>query len=107
MGLKPARIAFSGTIAILLIISWTIAQDIGHLGVDTDPIPLVQAKRPLRRLALRNTNRNSNVAAVKPDPQAEASKDLQADVTDAGGGSGKTPKANSSAAASASTTVAV
>ena len=107
MGLKPARVAFSGTIAILLIISWTIAQDIGHLGVDADPIPLVQAKRPLRRLAFRNTNRNSNVAAVKPDPLAGAGKDLRADVTDAGGASGKTPKANSTPAASASTTVAV
>src|SRR5262245_40506613 len=107
MGLKPARVAFSGTIAILLIISWTIAQDIGHLGVDTDPIPLVQAKRPLRRLALRNSNRNSNVATVKPDPQAGSSKDLQADVSDVGGGSGKGPKTNSNAPANTSTSVAV
>ncbi|HKQ78027.1 MAG TPA: tetratricopeptide repeat protein [Blastocatellia bacterium] len=91
----------------MLFISWTIAQDIGHLGVDADPTPLIQAKRPMRRLALRNTNRNSNVAAVKADPLAGASKDLRADVTDVTGASGKDPKANSTAPTSGSTTVAV
>src|SRR5262245_18390541 len=107
MGLKPARIAFLGTTAILIFISWTIAQDIGHVAVEADPIPLVQAQRPLRRLALRNANRNSNVATVKPDPLAGASKDLRADVTDVAVAQGKTPIANSTAAASAPTTVAV
>src|SRR5215475_6480474 len=107
MRLKPARIASFAAIAILLLISWTIAQDIGHLGVDADPIPLVQAKRPLRRLALRNTNRNSNIATVRPDPLAGASKDLRAEVTDAGGATGKTPNTNSNTALNASTNVAV
>jgi tetratricopeptide (TPR) repeat protein len=107
MGLKSARIAFFATTAILLFISWTIAQDIGHLGVDADPLPLVQAKRPLRRLALRNVNRNSNVAAVKPDPQAASGTDLRADVSDAGGASGKAPKGNANTATTAPTTVAV
>ncbi|MGH9937496.1 MAG: tetratricopeptide repeat protein [Blastocatellia bacterium] len=93
--------------AILLFISWTIAQDIGHLGVSADPIPLVQAKRPLRRLALRNANRGSSVAAVRPDPLAGASKDLRADVTDSGMASGKAPKTSSNTATSALTTVAV
>ncbi|MGH9769713.1 MAG: tetratricopeptide repeat protein [Blastocatellia bacterium] len=88
----------------MLFISWTIAQDIGHLGVEADPIPLVQAKRPPRRLALRNTNRNSNVASVRPDP---ASKDLRADVSEVGGATGKGPKPTSNTAGSASTTVAV
>src|SRR5262245_53751318 len=107
MGLKPARIACLGTAAIFLFISLTIAQDIGHLGVDSDPIPLVQAKRPLRRLAFRGSNRNSNLATVKPDPLAGASKDLRADVSEIGGATGKSPKTNSNTAAVASTTVAV
>src|SRR5262245_5510437 len=107
MGLKSARIASFATLAILLLISWTIAQDIGHLGVDVDPIQLVQAKRPLRRLALRTTNRNSKIATFKTDPLAGDSKDLRAEVTDASGVSGKTPNTNSSAALNASTNVAV
>lgn len=104
MRLKPVKLALLGAIAISLFISWVIAQDIGHLGVSADPIPLVQAKRPLRRLAIRNTGRNSNLATARPDP---ASKDLRADVSDIGGASGKAPKASSNAAASASGAVAV
>ncbi len=113
MRLKPARIVFFGATAILLFISWTIAQDIGHLGVDADPIPLVQARRPLRRLAVRSANRNSNVAAVRADPTAGAagaagaSKDLRADVSEIGGASGKGTKASTNTAANASTTAAV
>jgi tetratricopeptide (TPR) repeat protein len=104
MRLNTARIAISGTIAITLFITWTIAQDIGHLGVNDDPFPLVQAKRPPRRTALRNANRNSNIAA-RPDSLAGASKDLRADVTDAGGVTAKPTKASS--ATVASTTVPV
>ncbi len=97
MGLKPARIAILGTIAVFLLMTWTIAQEIGHLGVDSDPIPLVQAKRPMRRLALRGGNRNSNVAAVRPD--AGASKDLRADVGDTGGAPAKNTAASGSTVA--------
>ena len=104
MRLKTARIAISGTIAITLFITWTIAQDIGHLGVNDDPIPLVQAKRPPRRTAMRNANRNSNIAA-RPDSLAGASKDLRADVTDTGGAPAKPTNASSTVVAS--TTVAV
>jgi tetratricopeptide (TPR) repeat protein len=98
MRLKPARIVFYGAIAILGVISWTVAQDIGHLGVSADPIPLVQAKRPVRRFVVRNAGRNSNFALAKPDP---ASKDMRADVSDIGGSTGKGPKPNSNNAAGA------
>lgn len=103
MRLKPVRFALLGVIAILLFISWTIAQDIGHLGVSADPIPLSQAKRPPRRFVVRNAGRYSNLAVARPDP---ASKDLRADVSDIGGATGKAPKASSSAAASSSATIA-
>jgi superkiller protein 3 len=103
MRLKPVRFALLGAIAILLFISWTIAQDIGHLGVSADPIPLVQAKRPPRRFVARNAGRNSNLAIARPDP---ASKDLRADVSDVGGATGKAPKASSNTAASSSATIA-
>lgn len=99
MQLKSARIALLASLATLLFISWIIAQDIGHLGVNDEPIPLVQARRPPRgRFALRNTNRNTGLDIVRPDSLAVTGKDLRADVTDAGGGSGTTPKANSGAA---------
>jgi tetratricopeptide (TPR) repeat protein len=102
MRLKPARIAFFGTIAVLLFISWTIAQDIGHLGVSADPIPLVQARRPVRRFVVRNAGRNSSLALARPDP---ASKDLRADVSDIGGSAGKSqkPSLNNSTGSSTST----
>jgi superkiller protein 3 len=101
MRLMPVRFALFGAIAILLFISWTIAQDIGHLGVSADsvPIPLVQAKRPPRRFVARNAGRASNLAVTKPDP---ASKDLRADISDIGGATGKAPKASSSGATSSS-----
>jgi tetratricopeptide (TPR) repeat protein len=102
MQLKSARIALFASVATLLFISWTIAQDIGHLGVNDEPIPLVQAKRPPRRFALRNTNRNSNLDVARTGSLAEAGKDLRPRVTDAGGASGKTPKSNDAAASGAS-----
>lgn len=94
MQLKPARIALFASVATLLFISWTIAQEIGHLGVNDDPIPLVQAKRPPRRFALRNTNRNSTVDIAKSDSLAGSGKDVRAGGAGSGGASGKTSKAN-------------
>jgi tetratricopeptide (TPR) repeat protein len=96
MQLKPARIALFAMTATLLFISWTIAQEIGHLGVNDDPIPLVQARRPPRRFALRNANRNSNLDVARTN--TAASKDLRADISGIGGASGSAPKANSGAA---------
>ena len=102
MQLKPARIAIYAMTAALLFnssltiaSSWAIAQDIGHLGVNDDPIPLVQARRPPRRFALRNANRTSSLAA---NSGAAADKDLRADISDAGGAPVNTPKANSAPA---------
>lgn len=62
-------------ISLSLFLTKTEAQSIGHLGVSAEPIPLVQAKRPPRRLATR------------PNP---ASRDMLADVSGAGGASGRT-----------------
>ena len=45
MELKPARLALTGLSAVFLLITLTVAQEIGHLGVNTDPVPLVQAGR--------------------------------------------------------------
>lgn len=104
MKLKPVRFVFFGAIAILFFISWTIAQDIGHLGVSADPIPLVQAKRPPRRFVVRNAGRNSNLAIARPDP---ASKDLQADVSGIGGATGRGTRPNPGATPNTSDTVAV
>ena len=88
MTLKPAQLALTGASAVLFLITFAIAQDIGHLGVSTDPIPLVQAKRQ-RSFIARNNARNANViAANRPDP---ASKDLRADVSGVGGATGKSP----------------
>lgn len=105
MQLKSARIALFASVATLLFISWTIAQDIGHLGVNDEPIPLVQAKRPPRRFALRNTNRNSNLDVARSNP-AVTGKDLRSEVTDAGGATGKTPKADGAAASGGSVLIA-
>ncbi len=84
MQLKPSRVTFCGAIALLLCfsyLSYIAAQDIGHLGVNTDPIPLVQAKRPQRKSLVRNLNRNqTQLANSRPNP---ASKDLRAEVGEA------------------------
>lgn len=95
MHLKPAKLAIFGASAVLLLISLGIAQDIGHLGVNDDPVPLVQAKRQ-RRFIVRNNSRGSNQFAMnRPDP---GSRDLRADVSGIGGPTGKpsaTPAQNS------------
>jgi tetratricopeptide (TPR) repeat protein len=101
MQLKPARIALSAMTATLLFIPWTIAQRIGHLGVNDDPIPLVQARRPPRRFALRNADRNSNLNVARTNSGAGADKDLRADVSGAGGAT-NTQNANSAAASGGS-----
>ena len=94
MNPKSARIAFYRAsvlvLSLSLFITKTEAQMIGHLGVATEPIPLVQAKRPQRKLVTRNLNR--------PNP---ASKDLQADINSVGGATGK-PNQNSASANSGS-----
>ena len=95
MKLKPARISFFGASIIVLFISVIIAQDIGHLGVSADPIPLVQAKRPPRRLVARRT--------PTPNP---ASNTLLADVSSAGGAAGAQKNQNSSAPANTSGAIA-
>jgi tetratricopeptide (TPR) repeat protein len=95
MKLKPAKLALFGASAILLFISWVIAQDIGHLGVSADPIPLVQAKRPPRRLAARRT--------PAPNP---ASSTLLADVGPAVGPPGNPKTQNSGAPANTSSAIA-
>lgn len=92
MNLKSANRAFSrfcgkfcvAIICISLSVTKTEAQSIGHLGVNADPIPLVQAKRPQPKYLARRINR--------PDP---SSKNLLADVGDGGGSvGGKTATAN-------------
>ncbi|MBS1790286.1 MAG: tetratricopeptide repeat protein [Acidobacteria bacterium] len=76
--LKSARSAFYQASVIILSLSLfvtkTEAQAIGHLGVSAEPIPLVQAKRPPRKLATR------------PNP---ASREMLADVSGIGSASGK------------------
>lgn len=102
MQLKPARIALFAMTAALLLNSWTIAQRIGHLGVNDDPIPLVQARRPPRgRFALRNADRNSNLNVARNNSAAGADKDLRADINGPGGAS-NTQNANSAAASGGS-----
>ena len=89
MNLKPARLVLCAVFAVVVCMSWTIAQDIGHLGVDSDPIPLKQVKR-LRKPVFRNANRN--LLAANADP---ASREMKADVTDqavASTGGAKKPK---------------
>ncbi len=98
MNLKPARIALLGASAILLFISWTIAQDIGHLGVNADPIPLVQAKRPVRRLVARNT---------RTPPPVPGSNTLIADVSPGASASGRTNNRGSNTVANNANPVAV
>ncbi len=102
MKLKPSGIAIFASASLLLFISWAIAQEIGHLGVNDDPIPLVQAKRPPRRLAQRNANSDSNLAASKLDSGAGANRDLRADLADVGASPGKTPKPSDAAASGGS-----
>ncbi len=95
MNPKSAKIALLRAIVVVvslsLFITKTEAQMIGHLGVATEPIPLVQAKRPQRKLVTRNLNR--------PNP---ASKDLQADVSglDVAGGKGTGTSQNAASNAS-------
>ncbi len=103
MQLKLARIALFASVATSLFISWTIAQNIGHLGVNDEAIPLVQARRPPRRFA-RNTNRNSSLDVARTDPLAGAGKDLRPGVTVAGEASGTTPKANEAASGASALT---
>ncbi|MGH9834843.1 MAG: tetratricopeptide repeat protein [Blastocatellia bacterium] len=95
MRLKPARISFFGASVIVLFISGIIAQDIGHLGVSADPIPLVQAKRPPRRLVARRT--------PAPNP---ASSTLLADTGPAASGAGAAKNQNSGAPANTSSAIA-
>lgn len=105
MNLQSAKIALCKAFIIVvcfsLFITKTEAQMIGHLGVAAEPIPLVQAKRPQRKLVTRNLNR--------PNP---GSKDLQADVSGLSGTAGKPTGANqnsatNSAGANSGTIVAV
>jgi tetratricopeptide (TPR) repeat protein len=95
MKLKPARISFFGASIIVLFISGIIAQDIGHLGVSADPIPLVQAKRPPRRLVVRRT--------PAPNPASSA---LLADAGPAAGALGAPKNQNSSAPANTAGVIA-
>lgn len=92
MNLKSARNALyrAGIVAISLslFITNTEAQAIGHLGVSTEPIQLVQAKRPQRRLASR------------PNP---ASRDMLADVSGVGGAGGKVTNSNQKTSSGTST----
>lgn len=119
MNLKSAKKALGNlsviVIAISLFVTKTEAQAIGHLGVNTDPIPLVQAKRPQARYLARNTR-----LANRPDP---GSKDLRAEISEGTTGTGKpissnpttsatievveTPKANTAKPQPATATVAV
>lgn len=46
---KPFSNSFAALIALAILSILVVAQEIGHLGIDTDPAPLVQAKRPVRR----------------------------------------------------------
>jgi tetratricopeptide (TPR) repeat protein len=88
MKIRPGKIALFGASAILLFISWVIAQDIGHLGVSADPIPLVQAKRPVRRLLARS----------KTPPPTPASNTLLADVGPVASAPDKTKNQNTGVA---------
>ena len=57
MLIQPQK-RLSINIAALMILSLLVAaQEIGHLGIDTDPAPLVQAKRPVRRASSPATTR--------------------------------------------------
>lgn len=84
MKLKSAGKRLCQTVIIIislsLLITRTEAQAIGHLGVNTEPIPLVQAKRPQRKLVSRS------LLAKRPDP---SSKDLRADIAELPESSGK------------------
>ncbi|HMX30040.1 MAG TPA: tetratricopeptide repeat protein, partial [Blastocatellia bacterium] len=88
MNLKSAKRTLTklgvAVISISLFITKTEAQSIGHLGVSTDPIPLVQAKRPQPKYLARRVNR--------PDPN---SKTLLAEVGDGGGKSSPVAPKNS------------
>lgn len=81
MTLKPARLALMGAGAVLLFISMTIAQEIGHLGVNTDPVPLVQIRR----------QRNFVARVNRPNRPNAASPGLTADISQMAGATGKKP----------------
>lgn len=49
------------------------AQDIGHLGVDADPTPLVQARRPARRVVRSASASRTPVQPTNPSGNAVAS----------------------------------
>ncbi|MGH9845731.1 MAG: tetratricopeptide repeat protein [Blastocatellia bacterium] len=70
MKLKPARLALTGIGAIFLFITMTIAQEIGHLGVSTDPVPLVQARRQRNFIVRVNRNNPNVIAANRSNPGA-------------------------------------
>lgn len=86
MYLKPARLALTSVSAIIFLISLTIAQDIGHLGVNTDPIPLVQVRRQRNFVARVNRNNSNSIAANRPNP---ASPNLTADISPMAGSGSK------------------
>src|SRR5262245_49517119 len=86
MHLKPAKLALTSVSAIFLLITIAVAQDIGHLGVSTDPIPLVQVKRPRNFVARAKSSNPNVIASNRPNP---ASPSLTADISPLGGTAGK------------------
>src|SRR5262249_46982867 len=91
MNLKSAKSVLSKLSVIVVSISLFVtraeAQTIGHLGVSTDPIPLVQAKRPQPRYLARNSSRSTS----RPDPSSKA---LLAEVGEGVNTAGKTTATN-------------
>ncbi len=87
MKLKPARLVLTGISAIFLFITLTVAQEIGHLGVNTDPVPLVQARRQRNFIVRVNRNNPNVIAANRPNPSA--SPTMTADISQMAGASGK------------------
>src|SRR5215813_5790279 len=86
MGLSPAKLALSVVSAIILLITIAVAQDIGHLGVNTDPIPLVQVKRQRNFIARANRSSPNQIASSRPNP---ANSTLTVDVSPIAGTTGK------------------
>src|SRR5678816_3197602 len=57
MLIRPHQRFFISIAALMILSLLVAAQEIGHLGIDTDPAPLVQAKRPVRRASSPSTSK--------------------------------------------------
>lgn len=62
-----ASVVLRAGAALCLLLSFSVAQEIGHLGVNTEPIPLRQVRQPVRRYVARATTPRNTISRPDPD----------------------------------------